>query len=77
MVARYGHIRMDAKRKALEGVISIPGPAPRLQAIVVTMTPQERTGPREKGFRSRRCRAETKEALIFVLVNFLPRNPHA
>jgi len=28
MLARYSHIRMDAKRKALEGIVSKPAPSP-------------------------------------------------
>jgi hypothetical protein len=28
MLARYSHIRMEAKRKALEGIVSKPEPAP-------------------------------------------------
>ena len=27
MLARYSHIRMEAKRKALEGIVSKPAPA--------------------------------------------------
>jgi hypothetical protein len=29
MLARYSHIRMEAKRKALEGIVSKPAPAPK------------------------------------------------
>ena len=29
MLARYSHIRMEAKRKALEGIVSKPAPAPQ------------------------------------------------
>jgi hypothetical protein len=31
MLARYSHIRMEAKRKALEGTMSKPAPAPQAQ----------------------------------------------
>ena len=29
MLARYSHIRMEAKRKALEPIVSKPAPAPQ------------------------------------------------
>jgi hypothetical protein len=29
MLARYSHIRMEDKRKALEGIVSKPAPAPK------------------------------------------------
>ena len=29
MLARYSHIRMEAKRKALESIVSKPAPAPQ------------------------------------------------
>jgi hypothetical protein len=29
MLARHSHIRMEAKRKALEGIVSKPAPAPQ------------------------------------------------
>jgi hypothetical protein len=31
MLARYSHIRMDAKRKALEAIVKNPEPAPQGQ----------------------------------------------
>jgi hypothetical protein len=31
MLARYSHIRMEAKRKALESIVSKPAPAPQAQ----------------------------------------------
>jgi hypothetical protein len=31
MLARYSHIRMEAKRKALEGIVSKPAPAQQAQ----------------------------------------------
>ena len=31
MLARYSHIRMEAKRKALEGIVSKPAPVPQAQ----------------------------------------------
>jgi hypothetical protein len=30
MLARYSHIRMAAKRKALEGIVAMPEPAPQV-----------------------------------------------
>jgi hypothetical protein len=29
MLARYSHIRMEAKRKALEGIVTKPEPSPQ------------------------------------------------
>ena len=33
MLARYSHIRMDAKRKALEAIVKKPEPAPQRSKI--------------------------------------------
>jgi hypothetical protein len=38
MLARYSHIRMEAKRAALEGIVSKPEPAPKGQLVDLQRT---------------------------------------
>ena len=39
MLARYSHIRMEAKRKALEAIVSKPAPAPKDPQPIQEETP--------------------------------------
>jgi integrase len=41
MLARYSHIRMEAKRAALEGIVSKPKPAPKVQQASAEQTPAQ------------------------------------
>ena len=46
MLARYSHIRMEAKRKALEGIVSKPAPAPQAPQPTEEQQPAETTPQR-------------------------------
>jgi hypothetical protein len=45
MLARYSHIRMEAKRKTLESIVSKPAPAPQAPRLTETQTTVD-GGPR-------------------------------
>ena len=44
MLARYNHIRMDAKRKALEAIVRKPAPAPQAPQPIEEQQPADATG---------------------------------
>ena len=43
MLARYSHIRMEAKRKTLESIVSKPAPAPQAPIAQTTVDGGPRT----------------------------------
>jgi len=45
MLARYSHIRMQAKRKALETIVRKPGPAPQATQRFIAAVLPELTSP--------------------------------